>query len=405
MNTKNIFFCMDGEVIEGRLIELFDLRENSRNLRYSYRKKTEVLDFVGFIIREDDMLVSLPKHYTAVEDLKNLTIKDVNLLFEVLMKNHTINNQNYLGNIEDFQSSYPFHSFFKIYDYYKKYGLYVENYSITKPGYNGKISWKDTLKYSPSLISSNGLVFTSLYIKKNVSEQVFVSECMAYAINHTFRRFPFFVKGVLINHQAIKIKNMENKEFIVSKLRRIRSSLFKDMEKHLVQSLIEYFSNVNVGGDITVRHFNFELLWEEMVEKYLNNYFVGFDNNKLIFDLTKKSARKKFTKGKFNVDRINKNNRIEPDHYYVDNKNQYIFDSKYYSALSGIDYKQIAYFTFLNGLYKEVTKNVLILPTEKENYIVLSFELRDEYSDHLGQKIRIWAQYLNMKHVIQNYIS
>ena len=86
MMKHKLFFRLDGEEIEPELIEKFNLRKDSRNIRYSYSKKCEVLNFVGFIIQDNMLLISLPKHYTYRDNLVNMTETDIYLLFNVLLR-------------------------------------------------------------------------------------------------------------------------------------------------------------------------------------------------------------------------------------------------------------------------------------------------------------------------------
>ena len=180
-------FRLDGEQIESELIEKFNLKSDSRNLRYSSDKKCEVLNFVGFILQDDMMLICLPKHYTEIEDLVNMNEIDIYRLFNVLLINQSKNTKDYVGIIDGYESNFPFKSFFSIYKYYTKYGLYQETRVVSKPGFSGKIDWKDTMQKSIPIISENKLVYLPVYSKEFKKEHVFLSQCMSYAIGYTLK--------------------------------------------------------------------------------------------------------------------------------------------------------------------------------------------------------------------------
>lgn len=404
MLIDNVQFRIDGGIIENDLIETFHLRENSRNLRYSSDEKKDVLNFVGFIIKNNQMLVSMPKHYCNKENLVMLGENDINLLFNTLLKHQFSQNQSYIGAQDDFDSNYPFKAFFDIYSYFQKYGLYQVIHNVIKPGYSGKIIWKDTLRKSEVIVSKKSIIFAPLYIKKSYTEQVFLSQCMIYVINYTLNQFSSFIKLKPIQGNIIQTDIFENKDFVISKLHAISSKIFKDHEKKLLLSLLDFFLKVDKGGSIVFKHYNFELVWETMVGQYLNRYFVKMEDNLPIFNTTKKLNQKRFSKGKFYINKVQPTQKIEPDHYYFNDNKQYIFDSKYYTSLNRLDYKQVTYFTILHELTKGDTFSILILPTEKENYSELFFELDDRYYNNPKDQIIITSTYLNMLNVMKAYI-
>lgn len=401
--VDKVQFLIDGYPVEDDIIEEFGLRSHSRNLRYSSELKSDVLDFVGFIIKNDKILAAFPKHYVAVENLHILNATDMSLLFNTLIKNELNKNQNYIGDMTDFESSFPFKSFFEVYKYYMNYGLFQEVNDSIKPGYNGKISWKDTIRKSQLIISQGSFIFTPLYVKKTYSEQVFLTECMAYVINHTVEKFPLFLNFKGVSGINIQSEVFKNKEFVISKLQLIYAKTFKDIEKKLIQSIIDFFKGHNEGGNMVFKHYNFELVWESMVNKYLNMYFVGIKDGLPLFDTSFANGSKSFSKKKFHINKLNKKHKIEPDHYFIDGDKQYLFDSKYYVSLKKIDYKQIAYYSVLKSRVKGETFNVLILPTSQDSKSQFFFELKKEFYEQALDKLCIVNTYLNMKNVIETY--
>lgn len=403
--VNKVQFLIDGYPVDEGIIEEFDLRGHSRNLRYSSALKSDVIDFVGFIIKDGKVLAAFPKHYVAVENLHTLNETDISLLFNILIKNELDKNQDYIGDMSDYESSYPFKSFFEVYKYYLNYGLYQEVNESIKNGYNGKISWKNTIRKSQVIMSQGSFIFLPLYVKKSYSEQVFLTECMVYVINHTVEKFSAFLHLKGVSGVNVQTELYKNKEFIISKLHLIYTKTFKDIERKLILSLIDFFKGLNEGGNMVFKHYNFELIWESMVGKYLNMYFVGIKDGLPLFDTNYNSRNQYFKKKSFYINNLNKKHKIEPDHYYLENDKQYIFDSKYYVDLKRIDYKQIAYYSILKSRVQGETFNVLILPTEDTAKSEFYFELKKEFYGNSIDKISIIATYLNMKSVIETYTN
>ena len=403
--ADKIYYKMDGYPIETYLIEEFDLKNQPRNLRYSSTKECYVLNFVGFVFKNDKMLVVFPKNYTSIDKIGLLDERDMTILFNTLIKHQLDKNQQYMGEFKDYKSTYPFKSFFDIYKYYLSYGLYKEINDIVKPGYNGKVSWKTTIRKAQVIQSDNSFILVPLYVKKSNSDQVFLTECMAYVINYTINKFSAFLSLKLVSNINIQWELFKNKEFIISRLQATISKTFKDKEKKLISSLIDFFKGKFEGGDMVFKRYNFEIVWESMVEKYLNNYFVEMKNGLPVFNDNSIVKEFSFKSKSFTVNTLDKYKRhkIRPDHYYIDGDNQYIFDSKYYVNLEELNYKQIAYYSILKSKSKGNTFNALILPTSNKSSSEEYFELADEFYDLEGDRISIAAVHLNIKNVMEIY--
>lgn len=405
---ENSFFYMDGDVVNEDVVERFDLRKHSRNLRYSTTKKNDVISFVGFIIKNDEMLVSMPKHYIEHSKIENLSDSDLKILFDIFMKTTLSKEQTYLGELEGFEANFPFKSFFDIYKYYQRYGLYKETYEVIKEGYSGRISWKDTIRKSNQIVNGKSIIFNPLYIKKNVNNHVFITECMIYAINSTLHRFKAFIKLAPVN-TTVNPELFANREYVIARLHYFSQNVFKDLDKKLINSLINFFENECDGGDIICKHYDFENIWERMIERYLNNYFKEIDTNLFpIFKDKKNQKPLEFKKGHFKINAAKLEQSIQPDHYYVDEfHNQYIFDSKYYGKSSNKDYKQIAYTAILKDLTVGNIYSILFLPTEHKMKSEMNFKLKKSYYniDNPKSALATVYTYLNIKDVMIKFLK
>lgn len=385
--------------------------------RYSKKLKEEVYDFVGFVIDKDKLLAVFPKHFyeNDIIDSKDIE-KNITLLFNVINKYITevkssSQASKYIGYQDNFESDYPFDAFFKVYDYYRKYGIYKEEETLIKQNCNYKVSWKDTIRKSNVIVSNENLIFYPLYSKKKSTKDVFISECMTFVINYTIKNFGFFIKMSPVRGKECKIDFLANKEYTLRQLYQYKNTIFKDYQKDLINSLIRFFEQYNKnpqGGEIHFRINYFDMVWESMVDKYLNDCFVKVDkeNHTLIFDNNKKDRKKKFRNKKFDIDKSEHKFSIRPDHYYSDENTIYLFDSKYYEDMTDLNYKQFTYTILLGNSklgYNKELYSALLLPGGKNSCLHLNLNI--PYCQ-LNQGCNyIIEQYLNVKLLMKNYLN
>lgn len=408
----------DGSKI-GQEAEKFSLLPNEK--KYSKRLKSDIFDFVGFVIDKEKLLAVFPKHFFEKE-IENEIFKekdineDIILLFKVINKYVSEKKTNsvaskYIGYEENFESDYPFDAFFKVYEYYKKYGIYKEEEISIEQNASGKISWKDTIQKSNVIVSNGNLIFFPLYSKKKNNKNAFISECMTFVINYTIKNFKFFIELSPVKEKECKIDFLANREYTLRQLYQYRNTIFKDYQKELINSLIKFFEQYNKkanGGAIHFRINYFNLIWEDMVNKYLNDCFVSVDkeNCKLIFDSNKKSKTKQFEDKKFNIDKSKHKFFIRPDHYYTDDNTMYVFDSKYYEDVSDLNYKQFSYTILLGNSQLGNNKNLysaLLLPGKRGSGLHLKLDI--PYCQ-LNQGCNyIIEQFLNVRLLMKNYLN
>ena len=123
------YYGQDSSDVEKSIEAIFPLRLGDTRFIKSGNKS--VYDFVGFVIKEDAVLTVFPKHYVSEQTIMDANSgllelnEDSRLLF--LAINKYINETNskakadkYIGEMAEFESDYPFHAFFDVYDYYKR---------------------------------------------------------------------------------------------------------------------------------------------------------------------------------------------------------------------------------------------------------------------------------------------
>lgn len=371
--------------------------------------QTEIIfDFVGFVINEDnDMLVVFPKHF----NISNAE-SDSRMIFECIAKHKQKRPEKYIGedNKDKYESNFPFAAFFGIYEYYQTYGLYFEDETFIKPNTGGRISWKETMSKSDKYMIGGNLIMFPFYYRKNYHFSSFITDCMIYAIDYTISKF-----GVLINAQETgqdfpEFNYLEEREYVVSLLVHLKQQIFKDNVIRLIDDLIEFFSEVNIGGDFYLKHYSFSSIWEDMVTEYLCKYYKEVDTSHcIIFDKIAPSGLT-FTKKAFHTNAAKPTQFISPDHYCEYANVQMIFDAKYYTKINGMNYKQIAYMFMLREMIEPITgrpkynstHTALILPSESRSTRI-HFQLASEYGT--CNDLVITEEYVDIKDVIYEYLN
>lgn len=427
MKITNCTIIQDGALLESDVKQKFGSLFNYRDI--SGKEKGDYINFVGFIISEDNILVSFPKHFISEDQKDYLTQEPIklreymNLLFQTILKYSQKNNEKHIGVKNDLNAGYPFQSFFEIYDYYKKYGLFTNEREIKHFGYQGNISWKDSLRKSPIVINNNNILYIPLVIKNKVHDYVFISKCMAYVINSTIDRFSVFLN---LNKVPLDVNDIDfnNRDFIISTLRKLKHSLFKDIHKRLIDNLIVFFEKEKHGtNSIQIKIYTFNLIWEDLVNDFLNKYFLKIDpsTNDIIF--RKAETYNSFHKPTIYPDNIDKGKikgednflgySLQPDSYFIKDNCRYIFDAKYYQNIKSLNYKQISYYFLLKWYESNInsegiktpvkTYNALILPTETEYKREMHFSLNTDFNEDEEEFIII-EYYLNVINLMKSYV-
>nr|WP_263327106.1 hypothetical protein [Neobacillus sp. Marseille-Q6967] len=415
MSDYKYTIVQDGTLLKSDIQEKYNRYFTYRDIKSN--SEGDYFNFVGFIFTEEEALVSFPKHFFSEEDLINKKTLNIDtyldLLFRLIQKCMSRNNKRLFQVKQEINKSYPFEPFFKIYEYYQKYGLFTQEREIKKFGQYGKILWKDTFNKSPMVINQGNLLFMPPVVQKRVTDYVFISKCMAYVINTTIDKFHFLFNLPRVNLEYRDI-NFNNSEKIIESLKEIKQFLFKDIHLRLIEDLTTYFNNENRGSKhIEIKIYSFHLIWEEMIKSYLNKYFSKIDDeNEEIFFENTGDKKHNFQKREFELDSRRKikglkTYKIEPDYYFEEGENKYIFDAKYYTEINKLDYKQISYYFLLKNYENDMKLkiyNALILPTSEPNMKNVHFHLDKEYCE-AEEEFKILEYYLNMQRMIQIYLN
>lgn len=407
-----LHFSNEGSIVDRNSISGFHFDENRDIVKQNkiegnneLNQNDEYFNFVGFVTNDnDDIYTVFPKHFEVSDNIEY----DIKLLFKVLRTHIQKHPSEYFGPLSDqiYKSNFPFESFFKIYDFYEKYGLYFDETIFIKTSGN-KISWKDTIRRSQKYIIDGKITIFPIYYKKTYRYNTFLTECMIFAINYTLHKFSSFINLESIDSYSLNTSLINNIEATLYTLYEMKNITYKDKILDLIDCLIRYFSELKIGGNFYIKHYSFSSIWENMVESHLNNYYSCIDDGKIVLDYSHK-YNNSFKKETFHPNAVNDSHSIEPDHYYIDGNNQLIFDAKYYNKISGINYKQICYHLFLKDIKDEEgnkkyqnTFSCLILPNEKRD-TKEHFKIKKQFSNYIND-ITIMEEYFDIRKVMELY--
>lgn len=449
MGKIKYFVVQDGAEVNKSIKNKFNKSLSSDDTRDNYRK----WNFVGFIVQNNEMLVSFPKHYYSHNELLQINNKldesdiflnsfekKVKLLFNTIQKgSKKIENKNKkIGHMKENDIpnvGYPFKAYFGVYNHFKRFGLYHDENIIKKFGYSGNIQWKDTIRKSNPIFSEENIIFTPLVIKEKLVDEVFITHAMAYVIDSTIEKFRVILDGTRTGYK-VNPNEFKNKKTVISRLRKIKEKTFKDVYKKLIDNLIDFFENVETGTKRQcIKIYNFNNIWEDIIETYLEEHFEKVIQLKEINDLDKdmkhygivkfttEKRKNQFKKTIFKIDgRSEVEKTIEPDHYWFDeeNKIRYIFDSKYKDKMDTYDEKQLQYH-YSTFMFKNAKKNgepelinfdvrdvkihnIAFAPTYEESYTDIALFKPAKYTV-IGQDIILLNHFVNVQEVMNIYMG
>lgn len=418
LNDLKIIAIEDGQPVSDKIVSKFNLGFRDTGKIIKNNKIIQTSDFTGFVVKDDAILVSFPKHYINLEKFKKLPISEkinhIKLIMNTIISYRSSRHYADYQKDTDINTNFAFEAFNEIYKYYQNYGLYNIRHKTLKKGYRGKIAWKKTISRSNKVISNGNLLFVPFYVEDKNYSETFITDCMVFAINYTLALYGHFLSIPTFSELTVRGTVCPlNGDYaaIVQRLYSVKPRVFKDIHRQLVDNLIRFYQGLDSDGTTSrdIKYYSYSGIWERAVEKYLNKYFsgIGQNNGQDYLEFNGNNFDGKFAK--YTIKHYNKaypDNKLEPDHYYLDKTShiQYIFDSKYYVKLDKLDHKQFVYHALL---YRkaEKTYNSLIMPTRGKTRSEMLLDLSDEYLLDPNQKMQILLTHLNTQNVLENFVE
>ena len=392
----NDIFVTDGQEIENINIELLP------DETFFLSGKKYYYNFVGVLFLKEMRICSFPKHFNIVSEQELELDLWMNRILKVL--NYYDKSYGMVSSDKNIVSNLPVDAIRYIIHYYKKYGFYMKLDYNTNPKNGGKPDFLTTIRKSEKVISGNNLIFTSIYSKKKQKIPTLLTEYMFYALDYVNNNYADIFGYINLNGYYLNKEYIINSNLIIKNLHILKTKEFKDINKRLISSLISFFKFISTSNK---RYYfyttDFDHIWEKMVESYLNNNFSHFDNDIFVFEGN--NGNKHFEKKSFEIGLNDSGSsiHISIDHYCEDD-NIYIFDSKYFKKVEGLNYKQVAYALYCYQSLKDKEKrkiiNALICPTDEDSDIT-KFHIR-ESTFHIDP---IYEIYLPLKKVVLEYIE
>ena len=367
--------------------------------------------FVGMVIKEDNILLSFPKHY----NVENAISRDEKLQLLKEMKDilHIIERDRQLYGVEPGQLSdtIPVDAYYYILRYYLEFGLYHRQIRDTSKGYKGHINWHQTINTIRPLLSNGNFVYSPFIVNCEYDESIFITECMDYVLYDFYKSFQSLLDDIHPYKRKFYNPIFDEYNFCISTLQTLVGRLFKDHERLLLNSLIRYFqwkSNHSKSSKFLTLYF--EWFWERMVNSYLSSHLQIMGHDYKITKESQSSNLKIIKPDNIDIEENKTRGRgrfsIQFDHYLniITNRRRQLillFDSKYFSNdVNSFNYKQAFYYYYLRGKYKNaIIKNALVIPTSGERKTIVHVDRQ-----HIdGLYIR--EEYINLKDVIDYYNS
>lgn len=420
MAQLKINVIQDGEKISDNFIDIYDLSGKDFTTTYSAEEEQNIRysSFVGLVRskKDDSLLVSIPKHYMEISKFKKLTeaekISHIRTIINSIGKSDEYEDTVY-NRSKDIKGDFSFKAYYAIYDYYQKLGLYHDEDTYFKKGYGNHISWRKTISKSNKYMVDGNLFMLPFVQRRKKRLSSLITDCMIFTFNYTEVMYGVFMNlpdTSKLREYGINQTILNNCQGVINQLFQIKTKTFKDSTNELIDNLILFLKRVNSKSKKTkfsIKDWNYAYVWENAVEKYLNDKFNGVKDNQFIFDdqgnhYFFKKNRRKYAK--------DSDWRLEPDHYYYDKKDKalYLFDSKYYRNLKDLNHKQLVYhFLFKHREKAEKVYDALVVPTEGPSTTKVHVEILREFLalDNNGkfEEIKIYDQRLNTVKVIANY--
>ena len=404
MNQQEFEIVNDGQAVDKDFVNSWDILDYC--LQYN---GSLTISFVGAVIKNNKTLFSFPKHY-QVDKMTDDQVSCMKQILYVLAKSKA----SYGSFDKGVKGEFPIKAYLGVLMHYKKYGLYLADERYLEKGYAGNVDWDRTVNLSNKIIQKKGVIFFPFVIKKNRDKSVFISECMNYVLSDA-SKYRSLISTIMQYEFVNKDSIFRNLKYVINELKKIKNMYFKDIEKRLINNLIEYIEwKSKAKNNVRLLTLKFENYWELMITKYLNDKFSGIikdnsseDNDKIIWSDNKKyrfeKPKMEYIETPKTISKFpnRKPHKIQYDHIFIDDENRYIviFDSKYFKdEIDELNYKQLFYYYNIYQKYPEYCiDNGLLVPTEKDYYIKIHVDRTDL------DGVKIVEHYINLKLVLDHY--
>lgn len=387
------------------------------------------LKFVGVILADGVLVLSLPKHCSS-----SFFDHDLQLLMSVVLKQSIDRGIGTSGGDEN--GDFPLTQYARVCEFYRIFGLYYSDGVEREVWRSGRVDWKGTLRSSQVFLDGNGSIFPHplLSWSRNRYENP-ITHAMRYVLADACVRLGPLIRrgvlGVLFDDLSVQRSSPEK---LLHDLHLYSSKIFGTKIRALVADLVGYLEwVVSVGEGATVLGFaDFALCWQSVVATYLDRRLTEFSEDGIpVFSGPDESLRwahdgsrseVKISANRFGPDGVAAVGPLQDfsmrvDHV-VDCGDVYaILDSKYKFTIDELDYKQVTYNYFLRDHFspKKIIFNALVAPLDPK--LVAGSDVKRLSRDvHIRTHVihesvgsdhgcTIYELYVDVRSALENYVA
>lgn len=387
------------------------------------------LKFVGVILVDGGLVLSLPKHCSP-----GVFDHDLQLLMSVVLKQSIDRGIGTGGGDED--GDFPLTQYARVCEFYRIFGLYYSDGVERELWRSGRVDWKGSLRSSQVFVDGNGFLFP--YPLLSWSRNRFdnpITHAMRYVLADACVRLGSLIRrgvlGVLFDNPSVQRSSPDK---LLHDLRLYFSKIFGTKIRALVADLAAYLEwVVSVGEGATVLGFtDFALCWQSAVATYLDRQLSGFSEDGIpVFSDPDESTRwthhwsnseVKVSANRFDRDDVSPVGPLQDfsmriDHILDCGDVYAVLDSKYKFTIDELDYKQVTYNYFLRDHFapKKIIFNALVAPLDPKLVAHSDVEKlsRDVHMrthvihDSVGPDVgcTIYELYVDVRSILENYIA
>ncbi len=326
-------------------------------------------EFVGIRYVDGNLKVYFPYGYSRPANAEKEYRRDILNLVSVLSaysregkgadKNCQLN--------ED-EVQFPIHAYLHVFNYFLRFGYYVENESVYKKSSSGKIDWTRTIKKMRPRIAgeypNESVVYLDFITRKPCTdENEMITQIHRYCVYECYEKI-----GSLFGFaQPEKPEIAFNEKIFLSVLRSRISRTFNEKHLTLFRNMLDIVRYLGKRSDNRKAFFgttDFEYVWEGLIDS--------------VFGIDAKEKGKYYPhcswmiwKGEASEIRDEKRTALRPDTIMLLNDDIFILDAKYYQyGEDGIDKKWMRNSRNLPGtgsIVKQIAYAEFIMARQKES--------------------------------------
>lgn len=368
-------------------------------------------DKIGLIFADNTQII-VPSYYFDAEKKKvsELSKEERNKIKRIILawqKYQKRNKDLNYGIVEGEEQFYDYDLALEIVQDFIENGLYVEFESINKIRRCGKIEFPETIKRCKPLVTANGPVYLEYYTKlKKTVDQNILKNVQIQVLNDIAKLIGWMI-GFNVHFDLESRPTRLNKS-TVSQLLQLRNTSFNSRKIQLINYLIKYIemnsdSSNNKENLVVATAYHF---WEAMVSDTIGN--ITRNKMKKVY-----YVRHAYT-NKNNGSIMWQSKPLMPDTISETEKAITVLDAKYYTNGNLPDNyditKQFAYMDKAYSYFKQQKderefRNIMVLPTDKENRLSDLQIVFDPSIESTDSKIPIELLYINFSEMLDAYLA